>query len=155
MKLGFQEDAAMNITRNLFGSIDGISQYEVSGFIGFGNSREDAAIRQLKSTGANWKRAEITVSSEEYWENYFAHHPRQRPKHIIFYNGDPTSAIYEFKEKNNIGQADVSQTEGKLLGFDDRHIADMQKDSRAHPGYDELIETAHRVIASHYAHTPT
>ena len=72
------------------------------------------------------------------------------PKHLVFYDGDPTSAIYEFQQKNNIGRANISETEGKLLGFDDRHVLDMRQDSRAHVGYEELVEMAHRIITNHY-----
>ena len=70
---------------------------------------------------------------------------------MIFYDGDPTSAIHEFQQRNNIGRADVSTDEGKLLGFDDRHILDMREDPRAKVGYDELVEIAHRIITDHYS----
>ncbi|OGZ97328.1 MAG: hypothetical protein A3B34_02455 [Candidatus Sungbacteria bacterium RIFCSPLOWO2_01_FULL_54_21] len=151
MKLGFCEEAAMNITNRLFSSMDGIYQFEHDGFIGFGDSKEDAALRQLKAANANWKLAENSILSKEYWERYFAQHPEQRPKHLIFYDGDPTSAIHKLQQGNNIGRADVSTDEGKLLGFDDRHITDIREDPRAKVGYDELVETAHRIITEHYS----
>ncbi len=94
--------------------------------------------------------AEDTIPAKEYWERYFTQHPEQKPKHIIFYNGDPTTAIHEFQQKNNIGRADVSTEEGKLLGFDDRHVLNMHEDPRAEVGYDELMDIAHRIIAEHY-----
>ncbi len=150
MKLGFSEEAAMGITRNLFSSVDGINQYQYNGSIGFGDTKKDAALSQLRSASANWKRAQNTIPAREYWEKYFEQHPEQRPNHIVFYDGDPTTAIHSFQQEHNIGKADVSETEGQLLGFDDRHIKDMGEDPRAKRGYDELVEMSHRIIEDHY-----
>jgi len=150
MKLGFDEEIALDITYNLFGSADGISQFQYTGAIGDGNTKKEAALSKLRASGANWKKAPKTITAKEYWEAYFEEHPEQKPKHVIFYDGTPTTAIQEFQTKHNIGQADTSEKEGDLLGFDDRHISDMNRDTRANQGYDELIATAHRIIEEHY-----
>ncbi len=153
MSLGFTEEAALDITHDLFSSADGINQFQYNGALGFGDSKGEVALRRLRSASANWKRAENTITAKEYWERYFVEHSEQKPKHLIFYDGDPTSAIHEFQQKNNIGRADVSVEEGKLLGFDDRHVLNMNEDSRANVGYNELVATAHRIIAAHYQGT--
>lgn len=150
MKLGFLEDVAIDIVQNLFGSIDGIDQFQYTGKIGFGDSRKEVAINKLRSVGANWKRAENAISAKEYWENYFNKHPEQKPKHIVYYKGDPTSAVYEFQQKNGIGQADTSIKDGPLLGFDDMHVKDLLKDRRAWNDYDEIIEISKKIISEHY-----
>ncbi|HBX16161.1 MAG: hypothetical protein UT86_C0013G0003 [Candidatus Magasanikbacteria bacterium GW2011_GWC2_40_17] len=151
MKLGFAEDVALDITYNLFGDASGIYYaYPDSGQLGFGDSKKDVAIQKLRSASANWKRAENTVIAKEYWEAYFEQHPEQKPKHLVFYDGTPTTAIHEFQNRHNIGQANTSEKEGDLLGFDNRHVSDMHEDPRAKRGYNELVTTAHRIIEKHY-----
>ena len=44
------------------------------------------------------------VSSQDYWEQYFADHPDERPAHVVWYDGDPTDAVDEFLTKNNIAE---------------------------------------------------
>ena len=75
MKLGFSEDSAMDITISLFSSVDGINQFQYDGQLGFGESKRDAAIKQIKSASANWKRAENSIKAREYWERYFEQNP--------------------------------------------------------------------------------
>ena len=152
VKLGFDEEAAMNIIYKIFNSsADGISQYQSTGAIGFGDTKKDAALLKLRSASANWKRAENTITAKQYWEAYFIQHPERKPKHIVFYDGPPTTAIHEFQTRHNIGQADVSGKEGALLGFEANHIEDMKEDPRANRGYDELVEIANKIIAEHYS----
>lgn len=104
----------------------------------------------LKNAGAHWKRAENTVSAKEYWESFFSQNPHLRPKHVLYYDGNPTAAVYRFLIENGIGRADTSETEGPLLGFDDNHVLDMEKDPRAYPGYDDLVAKAYKIIEEHY-----
>jgi len=150
LQLGFDEEAAANLAEEIVlkDGMGSLVAYEVSEQRD--TTPEKAAYKILKSANANWKKAENTITAKEYWERYFREHPGQKPKHIIFYDGDPTSAIREFQQKYGIGQADTSIRDGPLLGFDDSHVLDMRKDPRAWAGYDELIETAHRIIVEHY-----
>jgi len=104
----------------------------------------------VRRAGANWKRAENPVPAKEYWESFFAKNPHLRPKHVVYYDGDPTTAVYEFLQQNNIGRADTSKTEGPLLGFDDNHVLDMENDPRANKGYDELVAIANEIIKEYY-----
>lgn len=151
MQLGFDEEKAANLAEKI------LENHSMDAFLAYGKldwsydvTPEEAAHGLLKSVNANWKRAENTITAQEYWERYFAKHPEQKPKHIVFYDGDPTSAIYEFQQKYGIGQADTSATEGQLLGFDDKHVRKMREDPRAWVGYDELVKMSHRIIAEHY-----
>lgn len=151
MNLGFSEDVAMDITYSLFSDASGICYaYPDSGQLCYADSKKDAAIQKLRSASANWKRATNTVTAQKYWEAYFEQRPEQKPKHLVFYDGTPTTAIHKFQTRHNIGQADTSDKEGDLLGFDDRHVLNMNKDPRAKRGYDELVATAHRIIEDHY-----
>lgn len=146
-ELGFSSDASSSVSHALF--TDLCFQPEIN----------EELLNQilpniLENSGANfeaiWKKAENTVSSKEYWENYFALHPELRPKHIIYYKGSPTKAVSEFQQENNIGRANTSKTEGVFLGFEDHHIKDMKHDPRANIGYDELIATADKIIGDHF-----
>jgi hypothetical protein len=152
MQLGFPEEAANDIIRSLFGSANGIYQFEYDGKIGFGDSKKDAAINKLRDASANWKRAENSITAKEYWENFFQKNPQLRPKHVEYYDGDPTNAIYMFQRKHNIGKADTSGTDGVLLGFEENHVPPdvIDKDARSNPGYEELVITARRIIKNHY-----
>lgn len=137
--LGFRTDAAAALANKVIGEM-----YYREVF--------DDEILQgvIRDSGAHWKRAENTVSAKEYWESFFAKNPNLRPKHIEYYDGDPTTAVLEFQQQNNIGRADTSKTDGQLLGFDDNHVLDMEKDSRSNVGYDELVATADKIIKDHY-----
>ncbi|MFZ2523478.1 MAG: hypothetical protein WAW92_03780 [Minisyncoccia bacterium] len=150
LRLGFDPETAAQVMNSIL-SNDGIGAFIYKGALDWGNSTpEEAARGKLQSASANWKRAKNPVPSKQYWEKYFEKNPKQKPKHLVFYSGDPTSAIYEFQQRNNIGRADITDTEGKLLGFDDHHVVDMNKDPRANAGYDELVKMADSIIEEHY-----
>ncbi len=91
------------------------------------------------------------IRAEDFWENFFDRNPELKPKHIYYYNGNPTQAILEFQQKNNIGIADTSRDEDTFLGFDD-HFVDMsnKEDARVYPGHRELIEIASEIIKDRY-----
>lgn len=108
----------------------------------------------INEFGLQWERAARTdhaVPAQEYWENYFNQYPEQRPKHIVYYDGNPTAAVYEFLQKNGIGKADTSEVDGPLLGFDDNHVVDMKNDPRANVGKEEIERIAMEIIDEYYA----
>ena len=76
-------------------------------------------------------------------------------KHVCYYQGNPTVAVYEFQRRHGIGNADTSQLEGGFLGFDDHHIVDMKTDHRAWVGYQELVNSANQIINTHYSQKPS
>lgn len=108
------------------------------------------ALKALTESGSQWQRATNTISAREYWEKYFEQHPELRPKHIVYYDGDPTSAIHGFIRKNGIGKADTSDKEGDLLGFDNHHVTNMSEHPVSTSGYNELVEIGHRIIKDHF-----
>ncbi len=126
-KLGFSEDAIRGLAQEVFTEMHWSESFE-----------DEMAERILKKTGAHYKRAENAVRAEDYWEGQFAQNPTLRPKHVIYYNGDPSRAVLEFQRTHGIGNANTSGTEGTLLGFDDRHVTDMQNDPRSNKGRQEL-----------------
>jgi hypothetical protein len=149
-RLGFTSDAAVSLGSKLFVDLK------------LGTELNNDTLQDIiEKSGAQWKRAENAVSAKVYWEGFFAKNPQLRPKHIQYYNGSPNLGIVKFLQTNNIGRADTSDTEGKLLGFDDRHVVLKggenipgliveDEDPRAMVGYKELYGTANKIIEEHY-----
>lgn len=138
--LGFKTDASAALANKLMGDMYYRESYD-----------DEVLQHVIKESGAQWKRAENTIPAKDYWERYFTQHPDLRPKHIQYYDGDPTTAVLAFQRQNGIGKADTSGAEGQLLGFDDNHVTEMQNDPRSNIGYDELVATADRIIKERYA----
>ena len=71
------------------------------------------------------------VTAQEYYEKYFTEHPEQKPTHIIYYDGNPDSAVdellvrkgisysYEGAKDGKKGPGDTSVEHGEYLGFED------------------------------------
>ncbi|PIS22262.1 hypothetical protein COT50_02990 [candidate division WWE3 bacterium CG08_land_8_20_14_0_20_41_10] len=147
--LGFSEDAAWALGNRLLSEMH--YQQEFS---------EEVLLHAINESGAQWARAKDVITSKDYWESLFAVNPHMRPKHVVYYEGSPTGAVLEFQQRNGIGSADTSATEGALLGFDDRHInlneqmgvgdPALNQNIRAMRGHDELIATASSIIDERY-----
>ncbi len=110
----------------------------------------DYSIRSyLEHKNADLKEAEDTIPAQEYWEQYFADHPEERPKHVVYYDGDPSEAVEEFLTAHGIarqisygfsspyryddqptitGPGDSSERDGEMLGFDDHYIQEEGED---------------------------
>lgn len=138
--LGFKPDASAALARKLIGEMSWRETLD-----------QEILEDIVRDSGAHWKRAENAVPAKEYWESFFSKNPHLRPRHIVYYDGDPTVAVYRFLQKNGIGPADTSAIEGPLLGFDDHHVLDMEEDPRANPGYEDLVVKAHEIIEEHYS----
>jgi hypothetical protein len=139
-KIGFDQDASAALIPDLRGDLI------------FWN--KDVPIEKfqelINGSSGKYRRAENTVPAKDYWEDFFSKNPNLRPKHIVYYDGSPTSAIYRFQQENGIGSANTSKTEGQLLGFDDHHIIDVENDPRSNQGHKELVDLGNKIIAEHY-----
>ncbi len=74
-------------------------------------------------TGAMMTKEMGGISAEEYWERYFKEHPEEKPAHIIYYDGNPETAVAKTLIKNGIyvgNHGDTSGETGDCLGFDDK-----------------------------------
>jgi hypothetical protein len=138
--IGFSDDLLSKLAEETF--VD-LHTYSV-------DTTEEQLIYLLKKVNAHWQRPKNTVTAKTYWERYFEKNSDQKPAHVVYYDGDPTIAVYQLLQEKNIGEADTSESDGKLLGFDDHHVDDMKNDPRANVGYDELVATAKKVIDKHY-----
>lgn len=70
---------------------------------------------------------EKPVSAETYWEDYFAKNPTLRPKHVVYYDGDPTEAVDKFLKTN--GVEEKGEPVGGDLGFQEN---DVNNEANAH-----------------------
>ncbi len=137
--LGFPQDSAPSLVSRIVSELHWREEYP-----------DEVIDRILDDTRAHWKRTSQGIPAEEYWEQHFSTHPELRPAHVVYYDGDPTTAVGTFLQRNNIGRADTSERDGKLLGFDDHHIEDPRSDPRANQGYDELKSLGFRIIEEHF-----
>lgn len=115
----------------------------------------------LESRGIGFKKAEETISSEAFWTRYFEAHPEERPKHIVFYDGDPTEAVADLMEEHGIGKrtyekgekmsdkapnmegpGDTHETDGDWLGYDANLVLDAGKDKTIQEGHTRFNELA-------------
>lgn len=106
--------------------------------------------------------AQDTVSSYEYWENYFKDHPSQRPSKIVYYTGgDPSKALRDWRQENGLvktamlsGWQSAIATPEKIaeaatLGFRERHLI-TGTEEQAIKGMDRFKSLASEVIEEHF-----
>lgn len=68
----------------------------------------------LQQSGTRFIEAQNTVSSEEYWNQYFAAHPDKKPSKVVFYSGgNPTKAMRDWKQKYGL----TKESPDKSVGF--------------------------------------
>ncbi len=92
--------------------------------------------------------ADKTISSREYWEQYFAQHPELRPSKIVYYEGgDPTAALKSWKQKNRI--ANGGRARNAL--FDSQKIT--RRDPVAMQGAERFLSVAESVIEKYFEAT--
>lgn len=82
---------------------------------------EKNIIHGLLRAGLYLKESEDTISSKGYWKNFFNAHPNLRPSKVVYYSGgDPSEALYEFRQQNNLTRR---RTEDEL-GFEKGRVTD-------------------------------
>ena len=138
--VGMAEDAARTVSVGLMDRF----RYEESLI------SEQSVKDVLEDSGALFMRPKESIPSNQYWRAWFEAHPEATPRHIVYYDGDPTASVFRFLATHGIGRADTSTEHGKLLGFADRYVADMHTDPRAFRGQNELMEICRRVIADRF-----
>lgn len=107
-----------------------------------------------------FQEAKNAISSKEYWEKYFNENPNQRPKHVIYYKGNPTDSIKNLLRENGIftedkltgeitGRSDTSKDEGGYLGFNHNEI-DSKEYEESSEEKKKFTEMAKKIIADYY-----
>lgn len=137
------------LSADAFQAIDSYVRFTADGNM----KRQEELVRKvLNHTWLLWELADNTIPSRAYWESYFVANPDQKPAHVVYYQWEPTSAVNNFLIENGIKYRwDVSNlSDDPLLGFKDNHVESMDEDPRAQPGYENLIDIAHKIIDEHY-----
>lgn len=95
-----------------------------------------------------YKLAENSVTSQQYWEEYFQKNPKSRPKHIVYYaGGDPTKALYEWREKNGISKRSSKSN----LGFSEKEVS--KKTKNEDETQQRFISIAHKLVDKYFPST--
>jgi hypothetical protein len=109
------------------------------------NSIDSIIEGALEREGILYREAKDTISSKEFWENYFNQRPNKRPAHIVYYKGkDPTRALYEWREKHGIRK----KAKSKELGFEERMIPRTAPEATA--GLERFRSIAIKVIEDYF-----
>lgn len=111
--------------------------------------------RGLREEGLYYEPARDTVSSYEFWEQYFADRPGQRPNKIVYYaGGDPTQALRSFKEMHGLKKR---SRESDHLGFSEHRkmYTDIPEEAKGKTGLQtieaEFRQKAMEEIEDYYA----
>lgn len=114
------------------------------------NSHFDEKIREiLESQSILYVEAETTISSKDFWENYFAQHPDQRPSKIVYYKGvDPTAALSEWKKSHGI----TKLSQNRDLGFWERYV--RPNSIQATVSLSRFRQVAEEVIEKYFSSIP-
>lgn len=99
----------------------------------------------MQKEGILFSEAKDTTSSKEFWEARFAENPTKRPSKIIYYKGvDPTSALWQWREAQDIGK----KSGDKDVGFSERHIE--RSAPQAIAGLDRFKALSEKVIEDYF-----
>lgn len=100
----------------------------------------------LKNRGILYAEAKDTISSEEFWENYFSQHPNRRPSKIVYYKGGvPTIALYDWLKEHKFEK----ESKDKNIGFSERNIE--RNTPIATAGLERFRSIAEKVIEDFFA----
>lgn len=99
----------------------------------------------LEKSGILFTEAKNTISSKQFWEEYFAKNQSKRPSKIIYYKGeDPTEALRQWRKEHGIEKT----TEDNSLGFSERNIS--RDDPKAVAGLDRFKNLAEKIIEDYF-----
>lgn len=102
--------------------------------------------------------AENTIPAQQFWEKYFSAHENSRPAHVVYYDGDPKTAVESLLAENGIKNVDElgnafgpglsADRDGKLLGFEENFAARF--DPRIQRGHEQFDRMAAQEIIERY-----
>ncbi|MBI3572391.1 hypothetical protein HY091_02585 [Candidatus Kaiserbacteria bacterium] len=106
----------------------------------------------LEESGTRFAEAKNTISSEEYWNSYFATHPDKKPSKVVFYSGgDPTKAMYEWRRANGLNK----QSGDTSVGFEERKATTAEAEVSSIKERAARFETlARSIIEERYQNMP-
>lgn len=111
-------------------------------FSNVNNSINDA----LRNRGILFQESQNTISSKDFWENYFNQNRDKRPSKIIYYKGqDPTLVLQRWKQENGL----IKKAPDTNIGFNEQQIE--RNDPRATAGIDRFQSLAQEVIKEYFS----
>jgi hypothetical protein len=104
--------------------------------------------QRLIKMGLEFKPAQNTVSSEEYWENYFKESGKKPNKIVYYEESDPTTALKNWKIKNDL----TKHYSDKNLGFEENYVelSDPEDIKQKVPSIGRFKSLAKKVIDDFY-----
>lgn len=101
----------------------------------------------LHQQGIYFKETQNTISSKDFWEQYFAKNPQLKPSKIIYYEGgDPSKALMDFKRQNNLSKKGSSDD----LGFPEHRQIDYGSKLSQTPRGERFKQLALETIEEFY-----
>jgi hypothetical protein len=113
------------------------------------NRYQEILTKHFQNNGLSpYKLAENSISSQQYWEEYFQKNPEARPKHIVYYaGGDPTKALHEWRAKNGI----TKRSGESNLGFLENEVS--KKTKNEDETQQRFVSIAHKLVDKHFPST--
>ncbi|TSC89368.1 MAG: Uncharacterized protein G01um10145_525 [Microgenomates group bacterium Gr01-1014_5] len=99
--------------------------------------------KMLSQGGYNFKLSSDTISSKDYWEDFFAKNPNLKPTKIVYYRGSPERALDEFYKNNGLGTGDA----GKFSNVEKGKLNDQE----INDDYKRFMDIAKGVIERYFA----
>ncbi|MBU0647125.1 hypothetical protein KKC67_01420 [Patescibacteria group bacterium] len=109
------------------------------------NQSEESIKNSLRKRGILYGEAKNSISSKEFWEDYFTKNPDKRPSKIVYYKGkDPTEALWKWREEQGLNK----KTPDEDVGFLERKV--LRKSPEAKAGMDRFQTLAKKVIEDYF-----
>jgi|GEM_PF-885815 len=106
--------------------------------------------QSLNRHGILYQEAKNTVSSEEFWEDYFLKNPKTRPSKTVYYGGnDPTAALQKWQEQHGLRKVSLVQDK-EHMGFSERKISGEEASAVMGKGLSRFRSVAEEIIEEHY-----
>jgi hypothetical protein len=101
----------------------------------------------LKQLGKYFVETSDPISSQEYWENYFAQGKVKRPSKIVYYEGEnPSLALKKWKTENSLNKNSPTGD----MGFTENRINSDSTEARH--GLDRFTSIAQEIIDEYFEH---
>ncbi|HZJ34875.1 MAG TPA: hypothetical protein VFD55_02595 [Candidatus Angelobacter sp.] len=97
--------------------------------------------------------AQNPIASQQYWEKYFSEHPDLKPAHVFYYDDNPTAALQQWREQNNITKTKEDFSDNRFdddLGFPELRV-DGGDAKDAWNGVDEFKQVALQAVDKYFA----
>lgn len=107
----------------------------------------DGILQNLSCIGMEFKLAKDTISSEEYWEEYFKQQ-KTRPTKVVYYEGgDPTLALHNWRDENGLNKKNNLES---LINRNNINLEQHDQIQQKLPHVSRFKNLARRIIDDFY-----